>query len=268
MQLDHESLKLIQETACKAQAAEEITEESYCERFGERIFRIGNLIERVALSPPVRRHYLRSLEDLIAMANWFAGTEENPDESSCKTTYDSVVWHDTNGVVIIIDDNVRRDKATFPLDYSQPFLQLQYLERDKPQMEQRQFIRCLRIDLGMPNEVVAPFRKLNWAQSVAMKSHIGQAQESLGRAVDASVMGNENLPDEMVIPVPIYCAKGETRAYNVSCALEVDTTNQKLMLCPLPGELDDAIHHHQADIRRRLDEGLADAKIPIYFGSP
>lgn len=63
---------------------------------------------------------------------------------------------------------------------------------------------------------------------------------------------------------------GEDEIYSIRCLVEFDIDAAKIQIIPEPGELDHALHAHQMNIRRRLDDSLdaGNGNIQIYFGRP
>lgn len=258
-----EALELIQKTAREAVAPKLVPELS-----GDRrtawVF-VGNELREVPLDPPVRAHEVRSLADLIAYARDIGG-QDKPGDPAC------VVWHSREAVVLVLDDADRRDRVTFPLHYSLRFAMLQKLVKERPLMKQSQFVRMLRIDLGLPAPIVNQWRKLDWETGVQTRGEVRHGADRLGKEIRAACTGIEDLPDEVVIECPVYLDAGERQEYPIRCAVELDTLNTNIQLLPLPDELERVEDLAQASIRDRLERELVDVKdkasIPVYHGTP
>ena len=243
----HKAIELIQNTATRA-------EKAVVHHLGdERKVHVqqGNTLTPIDIPPPLRKHQVHTLADLLAYAE---GTPK------------PIVWHNGESVVLILDDNDRRDQVTFPLTYSERFRCLQQLAELKPSFDQTKFIRLLRISLGLDNvAIVSKFRKLNWENGDKGTATSKHGDNRLSREVIARVQGVEDLPDEIRVLVPVYQQAGERQEHEVLCAVEIDEVNRQFQLLPLPDEMARVVDLHQADIRSRID---AELNSPVYFGEP
>jgi len=218
----------------------------------------GKAFDRV-IPPPVRSHAVNTLADLIAYA------QRTQEIGACSAEDDSgpVVWHDHGQVVLVLDDDDRRDTVTLDLTYSRPWSQLAALGDTREMLTQEELIRLLRVELGLDNAgVLGQFRKLDWRTGAGESVDIQASKQSLGRTIEAAVQGVEKLPDKVSVLVPIYETAGETASYAVDLIVEVDARNQRFLLVPTPGMLRGRLDQHQADIHARLST----LDCPVYFG--
>lgn len=271
MLCDKATLELIQQTACKAQDAQVLD----LREDGRRAWvRIGATLQAITLEPPCRRHQVHRLADLIEYAK-----REAVARAAVPTLGRPVAWHGEAGVVLVLDDQDRRDTVTFPLTFSRQFLTLKRLEAEPKAMRQDAFIRLLRLDLGVDKILVNLFRKLDWQNGSRTNSEIRHGADRLGREIQAEVQGIGELPEEIAVQVPVYDQPDERAEYRIDLAVEIDAANQLLQLVPLPGALLNAVACHQASIRQRLltelqpepDEELQDEHtpcVPVYYGEP
>lgn len=253
-----ETLELVQRTAQTAQEARVLSE---LDGDGRRRFvQHGDTITEYVITPTVRKHYVHSLIDLILFAR-------RPDNKA------PIVWHDSDGVTLLIDDADRRDSVFFPLTASKRFEVLRTLAKNKPAFNQSQFVRLLRVELGLDNlKIVSKFRKLDWSMSNDGSGDIQHGNNKVGKSVLAKVQGIDELPEELAVEVPVYQQTGERQAYVVKCAVEIDTVNQQFQLIPMPDELERVIDLAQASIHDRLVAALGEVDgqkaIPVYYGKP
>ncbi len=262
MNVPKETLELIQETAQKAQKAQLLD----IRGDGRTAYvQLDGKLQMVPIEPAPRNHLVCSLADLLAFA------ERCRDDD----TADPVVWPANDEVVLIINDADRRDRVTFSLEQSEPFEALWTLRKSRPTpLDLRSFIRLLRITLGLDNQrVVDQFRKLEWKLQDGTSAEVQHTKESMGKAIMAEVQGVDDLPDELVVQVPVYRDAGERTPIDIACAIEIDARNQTLELMPLPGEVERALQLAQADIQGRLMSALPPAEneasdVPVYYGSP
>lgn len=213
--------------------------------------------EEIAVPPPFRNHTVGSLVDLISYADG-------------KTK--AVVWHSPESVVLILDDDDRRDCAVFPLVLSDAWEKLKKLDGQLTPLTQKDFIRLLRFVLGASAATITVFRKLSFQTQINGGGEIQKSRESLGNSIAAEVQGTADLPEELIVSVPIYQNAGERQVYSVRLLLEYDGQAQRILVTPDQGLLAELEEAHQADIRSRLTAGLVDDEehpaIPVYFGQP
>ncbi len=258
LKLPVDTLELIQKTAQKAQKARLLPELSMDGR--KAFVQHGDQIKEFDIAPPNRMHMVRSLVDLILFAR-------RPENAA------PVVWHDASRVTLVVDDADRRDLVCFPLTLSNRFEVLGRLAEKKPVMNQTQFVRLLRVELGLDNlATVAQFRKLDWQHTSEGSGEVQHGNNKMSKSVLAKVQGVADLPDELSIEVPVYQQAGERQVYVVRCAVEIDAVNQQLQLIPLPDEMERAVDLAQANIHERLTAalGAVDGQkgIPVYYGTP
>jgi hypothetical protein len=254
-----ETLELIQQTAKQAQAP--VVVESLNTDGRTAYVQQGGEIKQFPLPAKPRDHRVGSLADLIL----FAQREDNKSP---------IVWHGVECVVLVTNDADRRDSVTLPLTLSERFKTLQMLAEEKPALTQVEFIRLLRVDLGLDNTaVVAKFRKLDWSNGAEANGDIQHGSAKLGKSIAAKVQGIDALPDELPVEVPVYQQTGERQAYIVQCLIEIDTLNQRFQLIPKADELERVVDLAQAGIHERLNVALnsdaaTDANVPVYYGTP
>lgn len=260
-----QAIGLIQNTAVEAAAARVVEVPGD----GRKILvQYAEQLKEVAVPPPCRKHAVHTLADLIEYTLRVIA-KIPPDAPPDPPRVGPVVWHGVKGVVLVIDDEDRRDLVTFPLTYSRRLMRLCSLEQDKPTFDQKRFVRLLRTELGLPNEgVVAKFRKLDWKVADEGSGSVQHGKDRMGKSIQAEVQGSDELPEEISVPVPVYQEAGERQEYIVRCAVEIDAINQSFALIPLPEEIQKAIDNAQANIRDRLSLAIGASRAAIYYGAP
>ena len=258
---EKEALELMLDTAKKSQEAtlfpELVTDTT-------RVVSIGGELQELEIPQPLRNHVVNSLDDLVAYCSFAL-----KNEMTAKPT----IWHGKDGVVLIYNDDERRERVTFPLSLSSKFSTLQKLQEGKPYFMQPEFIRLLRFELGMDNaKVVSQFRKLNWKLGIETDREVTHGNNRLGKNVIDKVEGVAELPDELTVSVPVYKEAGERAEYVVQCGIEIDTVNQRFQLLPLPDELERIQNLAQESIFARLKDGLAESnavkEFSVFYGEP
>jgi len=252
MNFPKETLELIQDTARKAASPQVVAD------IDPRMVHlaIDGTLHAINVPSPVREHRVYSLDDLVNYA------------SNCPN---GSIWHSRSGVCLLIEDYDRRDRVTFALHASEQYDSI-VAAADKP-LNQADLVKLLRLKLDLP-DLAAQFRRLDWAKSDGGRAEIQHGKESLGREILAEIQGVDQLPEEFRVEIPLYQEQGERdQVYLIRIAIDIDTVNRLFLLAPFPGELESAADHHQADIDRRLREGLGEGLggpdgIEIYYGDP
>jgi hypothetical protein len=208
----------------------------------------------VSVPPPFRQHKVYSLQDLIAC---YCARESS----------NQVLWHSAGEVVLILDDEDRRDRVTFPMPFSDAWDLLRKLDVQKQPLTQRDFIRMLRIYFGANEAVITAFRKLDWQTHIKTAGELDRGKESLGRAIESEVRGTRDLPEDLCFEVPIYDCCGERDCYSVRLLLEYDVQSQSIYAIPVSDILDEMVELHQRLVFDRLRAALGESA-RIYFGIP
>lgn len=248
-----EAIKALAELAVKASAPQKI-DSGDPRQIG---YVINGEVDHVNTEPAPRKHEVKSLADVVALATRFAGSEDSP-----------VVWYDEDAVTLVIDDQGHRlETATFRLLTSEVFDKLAELAKSKPRLDQKSFVRLLRIDLAGTLEPVVllnAVRAVRW--SSVTDANIGKQRESMGRDIEARCSDGKDLPDDVTLRVPVYRVAGERTPLPCRCSVEVDATDGTFRLLPFPDELDRVRQAAVASIAERLAEQLGD--VPCYYGKP
>lgn len=256
-----ETLKRLLDTAVQAAGAKVL------EIPGDgRTVKVANngKIETYNVPPKPRDHHVSTLDDLLAYVTQSAIPAVTP----CGP----VLWHSPAGVVLVVDDADRRDRVTFPLTECSRFRTLRMLEEPRP-LQQRAFIRLLKVDLGVDAAIVNKFRRLDWKDAATLERDAQKNKDRLGRQVMQEVVAQgDELQDELIVNTPVYLDLGEREQYRVLCTIEPDFEHSALVFSPAPDELEQIVEAHQQSIRARIEDflkkaGLAD-RVPVYYGKP
>ncbi len=214
-------------------------------------------VNRIEAESQPRSHELVTLEQVVAFAE------------KKGSAVDSVVWFDRSGVVVVIDDNTRRDRASLDLTLSPQCQTLFVLEGSRKQFSLRDFRRLVRVDLaGCFTDTLL----LNWLASVKFSdsrstgSSIKQGKESLGREIEQSAVSQAGeCPETVTLSVRIFDDPSLRDTWPIECAVEIDLDNQQFQLIPLPGRLHDAVENEVGAIGKYLSEAI---KCPVFRGKP
>lgn len=255
-ELSKDALALLQDTARKAAAPVALKIDG---RTTEAHFALDGRLESLPIQPDPRSHRVATIDDLIAAAIHYATADD-----------EAVVWFCRHFATVVLNDaRDREDRVSCPLDASREYLTLERLDTERRYISQRDFLRLLRLDLGLPWAALDPFRRLDWTNRTGGKTEMGHGKESLGRAIESQVTAGEaDLPEFLNVEIPIYRTPGETTPYAIRCVLDFDATNGLILMAPASGELERVTALHLEDLRHRLETGLRAAEIAVFQGTP
>lgn len=255
----NDTLKTIQETAVKASGADGKVALLKPGQEPDHVYLMvgqSGKVERVVADAKPRAHRLVTLEQVVAFV-----TKKGTAEAS-------VVWYDRSGVIVIVDDATRRDRADLTLTLTPQIQLLIALEKGR-QFTQREFRRLLRVELAgcRVDDVL-----LNWVSSVKFNDSrtaggvIKQGRESLGREIEQAAVSDAGEPPEIMrLSVRVFDDPSLRETWPIECAVEIDLDNQVFQLIPLPLQLHNAIENEVGAIGKLLQEAV---KCPAFRGKP
>jgi len=223
----------------------------------------GGELQPVTLPPKHRDHVVYSVVEIARYA-------EELDASA-----EAVLWHSpppapvvttAGAVVLVLDDTTRRDRVRLDLVLSRPFAALWNENQSPTTFDQRHFIRFLRLELGLPSEDIAPWRRLDWQLGDATRRHLGHGDERMGKELTANVSGSAGLPEELTVATTVYETGGARFPATVACYIDVDPAQQKIRVIPKPDQIRlaiDAVHGQIADKLAADSSG-----VDVFYGYP
>jgi hypothetical protein len=170
-------------------------------------------------------------------------------------------------VTLVLDDDDRRDRVTFPLTMTKRFLLLGELTETRRGYDQASFLKLLRFDLGVDDFFVNKFRAMKWETANMSEADMQKQGDRFGGSASAGVKGVSELPETLTISTPIYREIGEQEIVAFSCDVDFNFTQKQIFLLPKEEDLDKAVADHQADLRCRLEKSVP-KEFAIYFGAP
>jgi|GEM_PF-5313970 len=235
----------------------------------ESKYAIGGLIREIKHDPAPREHAVKSLQEIERLATRFA---LEPDEGEADDTevLQPVVWFSEERIVLVLDDaDYRVETVTLNLEKSDVWRAVEGLKHG-PKFNQKNFIKLLRVDLARTLEsgvLLERVRKVRFENGSAVSGSVERGRESFGREILSKVETGGELPEEVVLQVPVFKTLGESATYPIRCAVEVDPSMGEFQLIPLPDEIERVFHLAMDSIRSRLEEHLP-ATVPCYYGTP
>jgi hypothetical protein len=219
---------------------------------------VNGEVETYEREPAPRDHKAGTLADLIKLADRFNDDADRP-----------VVWYGKSEVVLVIDDSGHRlEKATLTLAPSAVFARVKALAAKPERFEHKPFLRLLRVDLAgtiAPAELYDRVKRVTFENGLTVRADVSRNKsESMGRDITSKVSGEGDVPEEVVLMLPVYSTPGERERYALRCAVEVDPAEGSFRLTPMPDEIERVEALAVASIGQRL----AVLVCPTYFGQP
>ncbi len=213
--------------------------------------------EPVTIDRPIspRHHEADDLATLCTLATRFA--EQQP-----------VIWVDNSQVVLVMDDDGHRvNTATVRLELTTVFSRLKELDKSKPWLDQRAFIRLLRIELNgtlAPGILLDRVRKLRFEAGTIVTTEAKRDRESMGKQITAAVSADGELPEGVTLLVRVFRG-GEQ--FPINCSVDVDPSRGLLQLIPFPDEIERVTDLAVGRIQELIGEDIPDTVI-VYNGRP
>ena len=214
-------------------------------------------IQSLTVPPKPRESKVDSVSDLCAAALSYG----EKDRLS--------VWIAGESVVLISDDDDRRDRVTLPLRRTAQWKKIRDLPGN-PVVDQSAFIQLLRVDLPgvVGREGLLPtVRALKFKQSAEGTASIQHGNESLGRVIENQVTGAGDIPEQIEVLVPLYDNPGEAgKTQSVTLDVDIVAAKEHFRLRPLPHTVEAAQNAALESIREEITQELKGVR--VFYGTP
>lgn len=183
----------------------------------------------------------------------------------------STVWYSSDGVIVILDPETRRNHVTLPLEYSPQLYEIvSWGDRSKP-ISQRDLILKLRTVfkrcLDHSPQLIELLRALRFTTGTTTDAKVSASKTSIGKSVEAEVTGAAALPDEFYLDVPIFSGGAfMTIRGRVEVAIEVDAAAATFTLHPIPGMVSQQIALAEGSIGQTLRAAIGEDR--VHYGNP
>lgn len=187
----------------------------------------GHLVKTKADVAP-RRHHVQDIDTIVQLANRFKSTAS--------------VWHNFDGVTVLVDDDRRNESAKLLLKPSKQLETLAKFDGDgwkSHAMTQQELILLLRTTFakcGASAGLLAVIRKLRFRSAVESSGEIKHTRSSVGKQVEQQVTGDADLPETVIFDIPVY-ESGFNVCAKIELALELNLAGERFHLIPLPGQI-------------------------------
>lgn len=257
MNMTKKAIELIQTTARQAAKAEIVAIPGDPDR--ALISQCGSR-EMLELPPKHRNHAVFDLDSLLSLSDTKCGYGEDGEPNV-------IVWHSEEEVVVVLDDDTRRDFAKLKLEYSKAFAALRRISAGV-QLEQFQFARLLKVELDgcVPATLSQVVRSLKFARNEEGESDLQHGKSTLGRRVEANITGSGDIPEEFVVSTNVYANVLQDDTRQVRVSIDIDLEEHKFGLSVIGDELSMAVLLTQETLSERLMQG--NNKRRVLFGKP
>lgn len=224
-----------------------------------KLVRQGCRLEFHENKPAPRGHQVETFDSFVAaVGKWAEGT--------------GVVWHRHGLAQLVADDGGDRlDLVSCQLTHTKPFLKLAELAETKTWLDHQPFTRLLRHELPgcFDEEFVRAVRAIDFTDHERAGGSFQSGANSFGRSVETAVNNLEAFErfDRVVAKVRVYEQDGWFGERHVLCTFDIDPGPRKLMLRPLPGQIEQAIDDTHAAIHAALIDKLTPLKVAVFRGT-
>lgn len=184
--------------------------------------------EKIDLEPALVADEVLGIEDVVDVV---------------RPSVDPAVWVSHKAVTVLPDRKDRRDRVTCPLRRGDIFKLLESMANPSHlfALSPAEAIRFLRFDLpgDHAQSLIDALREVDFQRKSDGRHVTEHGRESLGRAVEAKVQGQKDVPAEFAVTVAPFEIPG-TRQMTVSVrvGIHLAPSDEKIVFRVLPGEID------------------------------
>jgi len=186
------------------------------------------------LEPEPRRHKATSVADLVTLVKAFADASK------------PLIFVGINQIVAIIDDE-RRQRIFLTLTPSGQRLALELLPKS---FDQRSAINFLRRQFhGTGLEIYADvLRQVVFDRSQQVSGNVQRNNESMGKVIEATVTGSQDLPEFMIGNIPVFDPSVFRVKATIQVGVDVRLTEELFDLWLAPDVLNEAHHFATSEL--------------------
>lgn len=234
-----------------------------CERFvvpekPRSVFiRRGELLEEHTVESKRRAHTVHGLDDLLTFAT-------DPERAPRPELFLA-----ESGVVLHLDAEDRHETVRMLLRKSERWAALSTLGGQGRAFEVPELCSFLRLQVGgdMAIEASKACRAVNFERITKANNAVTHGRESLGRSVDMAVVQAEQIPEEIVVDVPVFSTVGCGHVVRVRVAVVLDMKAERIRLAALPDQLVEGIEQALGWIHAKLAQAVTEGTLLVY-GEP
>lgn len=180
------------------------------------------------------------------------------------------VWYSIEAVILIVDDDTRRDRLTLPLKLSPQMTSLQAMEKQPKAIKQTELVRWLRTMMAgamsrCPNllEIV---RRVKFVVNQSGQSIATHGKTSVGRSIETEMTGVATIPELVEFTIPVFDASFPGINAVVPVAIDIDAGTESFTLIPIPGEIAKRLDDAEQALGEDVEEVISG--VPAFRGTP
>lgn len=199
-------------------------------------------------------------ESLSTLVNWLG--DDSPE-----------IWYSRRAVIGGLEPgDDQHDRIKFELHVSPQLEMLCELERKRAgeSLDQTALIRLLRTSLAdcWSGDLLNMVRRVRIDKAKAVEAEQVKGRVSLSRKDLAEMSGAADLPEEIMLDVPVF-ANGTIHARaTVRVALDLNPETERFVLTVIPGQTEKAFTTGETWLESTLQELIGDKGILLYHGTP
>lgn len=215
---------------------------------------------RYELPPKHRNHAVLDIDSLLDLADRNCAYDEAA--KSC-----AILWHSEEAIVLVFDDETRRDFATLKLQFSSVYSALRSFAAGRT-FEQRDLIHLLKTTFSdcAPPDLIASVRTIKFSKTETGGSELNHGQASLGRQVEAKIVNADQIAESFVVTTNVYANVLQDQTVQVRVGIELDLEKHTFILSILGDDLTTSMLLTQEALAERLAEGNDQRR--VLFGRP
>jgi hypothetical protein len=223
-------------------------------------------IEFIGGRVPWRKHLAQDLETVVAFAERFTSIDEDGTSA--------VIWYSRERIVCLTSDAERFDRVSVEMLKSKQIMALADLDAKRPKMPQRDFLFMLRTVFTLNAFPTSPtlidtLRQVKFESGSKTEGNIQRGKTSIGKEATAAATFLDAVPEQVTLSVPVFDNAFMPKHPGVRCALEIYEDSQQFQIFPLPGEIEKAFSHAEADLCQSIRDLLGGkSTVPVYYGQP
>lgn len=206
----------------------------------------GEIVER-DVAPDPRNHHALSAASLVRMVQ------------TCATDDHPMLFVSTAGIVAILDSE-RRERVTLELRTSDHFNTLKALPKAFGQRDAIAYLRRQLHGTGLEN-YADNLRQVVFERSQQSAGRSQRDQESMGKSIDAKVVGTQDLPEFLRGEIAIFDSSVFRAIEPITLGVDPRLQDELFDFWLPPNSLSDALHNGTSQLIDYLIEELPDATI-------
>lgn len=231
----------------------------------KKIVQFDGKLQTFDIDPPPRKHAVRTLGDIVTAANRWQKVQGETDVAPRS----GVIWIGDASVVLLPNDDDRRDSVSMPLVRTDLWQTLLNLKQNSC-VDQPAMIRLLRTQFAQvagATELLAKVRLIRFRSAEESNSEMNHGKESLGMSIEREIVGGQDLPEQLEVFVSPWLNGNAIGPSRVRVDVEIRVADKKFSLRPNPDDLAAAEQEHQEAIAQHLQDELG-PKQTLLFGTP